>query len=91
MLKFFLKFNGIAQKQGHIKEKKLNLVLIQNNKILVFFLCLQAKLQLLQKYRALFANFFGSRSRKAGIFEVERLPKKFCKSRQKPLFRPTEH
>ena len=44
----------------HIKETKLNFVLIQNDKILVIFVCLQAKLQLFQEYRALFENFFGS-------------------------------
>ena len=43
-----------------IKETKLNFVLIQNDKILVIFVCLQAKLQLFQEYRALFENFFGS-------------------------------
>ena len=83
--------NQKQTKKTHIKEKKLNFVLIQNDKILeIFFCCLQAKLQLLQEYKALFEKlFFSRRSKKACFFQIERLPKKFCKSRKKPLLRPT--
>ena len=36
------------RKKIQIKETKLNFVLIQNDKNLVIFICLQAKLQLFQ-------------------------------------------
>ena len=52
---------------------------------------LQAKWQLFHEYTAMFENFFGSRSKKACFFVVERLLKNFCTSRKKPLLRPKEH
>ena len=51
--------------------------MIQNVKIVVIFICLQAKLQRFQKYRALFEVFFRSRSKKACFFQVERQSKEF--------------
>ena len=46
------------KKQIQIKETKLNFALIQYGKISVIFFCLQAKLQLFQKYRALLKFFW---------------------------------
>ena len=60
------KINQKQTKKIHLKEKKLNFVLIQNGKILVIFLCLQAKLQLFQEYKALFENFCCKNFAKAG-------------------------
>ena len=70
------KINKRKRKQIQRKEKKLKFVLIQNVKILKMFVCLPAKLQLFQEYRALIKIFFHSRSKKACVFQVERLPKK---------------
>ena len=47
-----------TKKKIQIKEKKLNFALIQNGKILVISICLQAKLQLFDECRALFEFFF---------------------------------
>ena len=44
---------------------------------MIFIFCLQAKLQLLEEYRALFEIVFGSRSKQACFFQGERLLKKF--------------
>ena len=50
-------------------------------KILVIFICLQAKLQLFEKYRALFEIFFAVVQKKLNcFFQVERLLKKICDS-----------
>ena len=56
------------RKKSQIKEKKLNFVLIQNVKIVVIFICLQAKLQRFQKYRALFEVFFSQSFEKSLFF-----------------------
>ena len=54
-----------------VKEKKLGCALIQNGKILVIFICLQAKSQLFQEYRALFENFLAVvRKKLCGYFAM---------------------
>ena len=58
------------EKKIQIKEKKLNFVLIYNGKILVIFICLQAKLQLFQEYRALFEIFFAVVRKKLVLFKL---------------------
>ena len=42
------------EKKNSNQRKETNFVLVQNNKILVMFFSLQAKLQLFQQYLALF-------------------------------------
>ena len=45
-----------AKKYSSNQLKKLNFALTQNDKILAIFLCLPAKLQLFQDYRALLSE-----------------------------------
>ena len=60
-----------------IKEKKLNFVLIQSGKILVIFICLQAKLQLFQECRALFEIFFAVVRKKLVFWKLNDCSKNF--------------
>ena len=86
MLASAAKWTKSKRKKIQIK-KKLNFVLIQNVKIVVIFICLQAKLQRFQKYRAPFEVFFAVVRKKLVFFKLNDSQKNFTilQSRKKAL------